>query len=254
MMILLSCAKTMSKHSKIQVPASTNPVFQKEASKIILHLSQYSVNELKEILHVPERLAAENSLRFHEFHSNETPSLQALLAYTGIVFKNIAPQNFTPEDFTYAQEHLRITSFCYGLLRPMDTIKPYRLEGNVTIPELGAENMFDFWQKRLTRPFIQEIIKNGGILFNLASHEMKSLFDWKLVENKTRIITPEFKIMKRGKPTTVVIYTKMARGAMTRYIIKNRIENPEEIKSFEWEGFHFHKEDTKSGIYTFIQE
>ena len=254
MIILLSCAKTMSKNSKTQPPISSNPIFQKEASDIILHLSQYSVDELKQALHIPERLAAENLMRFQEFHSDETPSLPALLAYTGIVFKNIDPKSFTPDDFTYAQEHLRITSFCYGLLRPLDLIRPYRLEGDVVIPELGEENMFGFWKKRLTQPFLQEIEKNGGVLFNLASSEMKSLFDWKQIEKNTRVITPEFKIIKGGKPTTIVIYTKMARGAMTRYILKNRIEDPEDIKSFSWEGFRFDKENPETGIYTFIQE
>lgn len=81
----------------------------------------------------------------------ETPTLQALLAYTGIVFKNINPEDFTREEFLYAQEHLRITSFCYGLLRPLDGIKPYRLEGNVSLPETGTDSMFEYWKSRLTQ-------------------------------------------------------------------------------------------------------
>ena len=79
--------------------------------------------------------------------------------------KNINPGDFTGEEFLYAQEHLRITSFCYGLLRPLDGIKPYRLEGNVSLPETGTDSMFEYWKSRLTQPLLSEIRKNGNILF-----------------------------------------------------------------------------------------
>lgn len=251
-MLLLSCAKTMSRKSEIKPPFATEPTYAKEASYIIGRLLQYDAEELKKILKIPDRIAAENLLRYQDFHSTTTTSLQALLAYTGIVFKNISPEDFSQEDFEYAQNHLRITSFCYGLLRPMDLIKPYRLEGDVDLSESGTENMYAYWNKRLTEGFISEIKKTGGILFNLASNEMKYLFDWKRIESECHIITPQFKLIKNGKMKTIVIYTKMARGAMTRFILKNRIENPEILKTFTWEGFHFDPtlSDDKNYIFT----
>ena len=253
MMIILSCAKTMCDTTGIKAPALTVPKFGKEASDIILQLTEYSPDELKRMLHTTFRLAMENYERYRLFHSEETPTLQALLAYTGIVFKNINPGDFTREEFLYAQEHLRITSFCYGLLRPLDGIKPYRLEGNVSLPGTGTDSMFEYWKSRLTQPLLSEIRKNGNILFNLASSEMKQLFDWKKIESSVTVVTPQFKVWKNGKQTTVVIYTKMARGAMTRFIIKNKIEKPEDLKAFSWEGFSFNENLSDKTNFIFTQ-
>ena len=239
MQILISCAKTMSTSSKVKVPFVTEPRFARQASDIAFQMSRLDVDELGRLLQVNSKLAVENYHRYQAFHSPETASLAALLAYTGIVFKHLNPSDFTADDFEYAQEHLRLTSFCYGLLRPLDVIKMYRLEGNVRLPELGDITMFDFWKQYLTDTFIHDIQEQGGVLCNVASDEMRSLFDWKRVEDSCRIITPEFKVYKKGKPATVVVYTKMCRGEMTRYLLKNRVESVEEIKEFEWEGFSF---------------
>ena len=114
MLILLSCAKTMS-----------------EASEVALRMSQFSVEELERLLRVNSKIAVENYKRYQAFHAEDTRELPALLAYTGIVFKRLNPKDFSEADFRYAQDHLRLTSFCYGLLRPLDAIRPYRLEGDV---------------------------------------------------------------------------------------------------------------------------
>ena len=101
--------------------------------------------------------------------------------------------------------------------------------------------MFSYWHSRLTDVFIEDIKKAGGMLCNLASDEMKSLFDWRRVEKEVHVITPEFQVWKNGKLASIVIYIKMSRGEMTRFILKNRIENPEDLKSFSWEGFEFNE-------------
>jgi len=163
--------------------------------------------------------------------------MPAIGAYTGAVFKRIAPKDFAVDDFLFAQQHLRITSFLYGLLRPLDGIRPYRLEGDVCLPEKGGLNMFDYWRPLLTDLFIDEIKRQGGVLVNLASGEMKGLFDWKRVEREVRVVTPDFQVWKDGRLKTVVIYAKMCRGEMVRYIIRNRIDHPDALRGFEWEGF-----------------
>lgn len=239
MLVLLSCAKTMSETSKVKTPLTTIPRFQKEASEIALQMSQFSVEEMERLLRVNAKIAVENYRRYQAFHAEGTPELPAMLAYTGIVFKRLNPKDFSNDDFEYAQQHLRLTSFCYGLLRPLDIIRPYRLEGDVVLPELGNQTMFSYWQSQLTDAFIEDIKNAGGILCNLASDEMKSLFDWKRVEREVRVVTPEFRVWKNGKLATIVVYTKMSRGEMTRFILKNRIENPEDLKQFSWEGFEF---------------
>lgn len=241
MLILLSCAKTMSDVSKVKVPFTTIPCFQKEAAEVALEMSQFSVEELEYLLRVNPKIAVENYKRYQAFHSEDTRTLPALLAYTGIVFKRLNPKDFSEDDFRYAQEHLRLTSFCYGLLRPLDLIRLYRLEGDVRLPEQGGKTLFSYWQSRLTDSFLEEIKATGGVLCNLASDEMRGLFDWKRIEQEVTIVTPEFHVWKNGKLSTIVVYTKMSRGEMTRFILKNRIESPQDLKAFHWEGFEFNE-------------
>lgn len=252
MLVLLSCAKTMSISSKCKAPLTTIPRFRKEASEVALQMSQFTVDELERLLHVNAKIAVENYKRYQAFHAEDTPELPSLFAYTGIVFKRLNPKDFSSEDLVYAQEHLRLTSFCYGLLRPLDVIRPYRLEGDVVLPELGNQSMFSYWRSRLTDVFIHDIKQAGGILCNLASDEMKGLFDWKRVEREVRVVTPEFHVWKNGKLATIVVYTKMSRGEMTRFILKNKIENPDELKGFSWEGFEFDEtlSDEKKLVFT----
>lgn len=237
MQILLSCAKTMADHSAIRVPRITEPRFRAEADEAAAALASLSADDLARLLHVNRTLALENRRRYASFH--DAGSLPALLAYTGIVFKRLDPASFSPGDFEYAQEHLNITSFLYGLLRPLDAIRPYRLEGDVILPGDDEQTRFVFWQQRLTDLFLRKIHADDGILLNLASSEMKRLFDWKRLEREARIITPEFRIREGERLKTIVIYTKMCRGEMTRFVLKDRIEDPEQLKTFEWEGFRF---------------
>lgn len=251
MMIYISCAKTMTAQSKLQVPFTTQPYFIDEARQNVMDISQFSMEELGRLLKINSKLAAENYFRYHNFFSSEDKGLPAILSYTGMVFKRLAVKDFSDDDFRYAQEHLLITSFLYGLLRPLDIIKNYRLEGDVRLPERGNISMFDYWKPVLTDFFIAEIKKQGGVLINLASNEMKDLFDWKRVCREVRVITPDFQVYKNGKLSTVVIYAKMCRGEMTRFILKSRIENPEQIKSFEWEGFCYNENESSGDHWVF---
>lgn len=237
MLTFISCAKTMATRCAVSVPETTIPKFGTEALQNALEMAQYTTSELEKILRVNAKIAAENRLRYHDFCSEENRPMPAICAYTGAVFKRILPKDFSEADFHYAQVHLRITSFLYGLLRPLDGIKPYRLEGDARLPEKGGISMFDYWKPLLTDYFISEIKQQGGILVNLASGEMKELFDWKRVEQEVKVITPEFQVWKAGSLKTVVIYAKMCRGEMTRHIIKHRLNHPDALKSFTWEGF-----------------
>ena len=253
MLIILTSAKTMTGTSKIKAPAGTMPRFAQEANEIALNMAQFSTDDLKKILKLNPKLALENYNRFQEFHTAEVHSLQALLAYTGVVFKNINPKDFTEDDFLYANDHLRIASICYGLLRPLDLIKPYRMEYEVKLPELGEGNMYNYWRPRQTELLIDEVKKSDNILINLASQEIQGAYDWKKVGSTVRIITPEFKVWKDGKAQTIVIYMKMARGQMTRYILKNRITDPEALKNFSLEGFTYDESLSNGDNWVFLQ-
>lgn len=176
MLILLSPAKTMTGTSKIKAPQGTTPRFQQEANEIALHMTQFPIDELSRILKLSPKLAAECYRRYQDFHAEDKQPLQAILAYTGVVFKNISPKDFTEEDFLFSQEHMRFVSGCYGLLRPLDLIKPYRMEFDVKIPELGDGNMYAFWKDRQTNTLIHDVRQGDRILLNLASLDIPTLF------------------------------------------------------------------------------
>ena len=254
MLILLSPAKTMTGTSKIKAPQGTTPRFQQEANEIALHMTQFPIDELSRILKLSPKLAAECYRRYQDFHAEDNQPLQAILAYTGVVFKNINPKDFTEADFRFAQDHLRLISICYGLLRPLDLIKPYRMEYDVKLPELGEGNMYAYWRTRQTEPLIEEVKADDNLLVNLGSMDLQPSFDWKKVEQSVRVITPDFKVWKNGKAETIVIYAKMARGQMTRYIIKNRITDPEALKGFTWEGFRYREDISSESNWVFLQD
>lgn len=254
MLILLSSAKTMSGSSKTKAPAATLPHFTREAQEIILQMTQYSTAELSKLLKVNPKLALENYNRYHDFHSEDCNPLQAILAYTGVVYKHINPKTFSEADFLFAQEHLRFVSACYGLLCPLDKIKPYRMEYDIKLPELGDGNMYVYWRDKQTQLLIDNIKANGGLLINLASMDIQPSFHWKKVEAATRVITPEFKTWKNGVIKTIVIYTKMARGQMSRFIIDNRLSDPESLKTFTWEGFRYNERLSEGDNWVFTQD
>ena len=241
----------MAERSSVATPRTTVPVHLEEARRLAAELATLPTDELARLLRVNRRIAAENHLRYRRFHDSDTPALPALTAYTGIVFKRIDPASFSAADLEYAQQHLNITSFLYGLLRPLDAIRRYRLEGDAVLPGHDDQTMFGYWQGRLTEAFLEKIHADDGILVNLASSEMKRLFDWKRIRREARIITPEFRIREGDRLKTIVVYTKMCRGEMTRHLIRNRIADPEMLKEFEWEGFRFDAALSRGDDWTF---
>ena len=239
----------MAENNPAEIPRTTLPRYAREAAELALQLATLTTEELERMLRTNRQIAATNRRRYRQFHGEE--ALPALLAYTGVVFRHIAPERFTPGDFEYAQQHLNITSFLYGLLRPLDAIRRYRLEGDAVLPGPDDQTMFGYWQGRLTEAFLEKIHADDGILVNLASSEMKRLFDWKRIRREARIITPEFRIREGDRLKTIVVYTKMCRGEMTRHLIRNRIADPEMLKEFEWEGFRFDAALSRGDDWTF---
>ena len=195
------------------LPPATAPAFLDEARRMALSLGQLSPEEWTDQLHVNPQIAARTSLRFKSF-SDE---------------------------------------FLYGLLRPCDRIRPYRLEGHVRLPEgHGGTTLFAHWRPLLTEAFIARIREQGGTLANLASAEMTKLFDWKAVEQSVRVVTPDFYTLKGGRLKPVTVYAKMCRGEMTRFILKNRIGQPDDLKAFEWEGFAYDEAASRDGRMVFV--
>ena len=239
MQILLSCAKDMAtKPITFPNQRANEPHFIAAAKEIAAEMMNFSTEELEEILKINSKLANQNWLRYQHFLQAGDTS-HAALAFTGMAYKHLKASSFNQEDIYFANQHLWITSFLYGLLRPLDAIKPHRLEGYVRLQNHDDIRLFDYWKPRLTQHFIQSISNDNGMLAYLASEEMKSLFDWNEVKKKVKIFEPQFMVENARGRKTIVVYTKMCRGAMANYIIKNKITNTDDLLAFEYEGFKF---------------
>jgi len=174
-------------------------------------------------------------MRFFE----DTEKLPAILAYHGQAYKHLKAETLTADDLHYSQQHLWITSFLYGMLRPLDGILPYRMEGHVELASGAGENMFGFWKCRLTDLLIDAVKADDGILVHLATEEYQHLFDWQRVRREVRIVQPLFYVRKGDNLKMQAVWAKTCRGAMTRFIIEHRISTPADLNAFSYEGFAF---------------
>ena len=224
------------------------PRFQSEAEGFARDMAQYSAESIAEILSCSQQIAVQNRLRYMRFFE-DAPKLPAILAYHGQAYKHLKAETLNVDDLTYSQGKLWITSFLYGLLRPLDGILPYRMEGNVVIDNVASpveeltsgegKNMFGFWKNRLTDVLIDKVKADDGILIHLATEEYQHLFDWQRVRKEVRIIQPLFYVRKGNDLKMQAVWAKTCRGAMTRFIIENRIDKPEDLNAFSYEGFTY---------------
>lgn len=238
MQILLACAKTMNDGSTAKTSALSVPHFQEEANRFAIDMAGTTVPQLQEMLRCSARIALQTMQRYQQFFDEQLKQ-PAILAYNGQAYKALQAQELTAEDLTFAQRHLWITSFLYGLLRPMDGIHPYRMEGNVRLPSAEGNTLFDFWKQRLTDLLIQTVRDDDGVLVHLATEEMQHLFYWPRVMRSVKVIQPQFLVEKQGRLRVVTIYAKSCRGRMTRHIIRNRLQDPSSLRGFSYEGFTF---------------
>ena len=231
MQIILASAKIMNSKTAVSVPEKTVSVFSSEAERFALEMSSWDVETLAKRLNCSNSIALENQLRFQSFF-NDDEKLPALLAYNGHAYKHLQASSFTESDFRFAQHHLFITSFLYGLLRPLDQIHPYRMEAKVTLKATQHQNMFAFWRPLLTDMLIDAVKQDDGILIHLATEEYEHLFDWKRICREVKVIQPLFYVEKGDKMKVVSVYAKQCRGAMTRCIIRHQWHSPQQLLTF----------------------
>lgn len=256
MLILISPAKTFASSQKTTYDKSviTEPVFVSEANKIVESSLMMSSNELKKQLKCSDKVFSQSVRYMKDFFCGKNIiDHPAFLTYSGMVFKMLNATDFSSSDWSWAKDHVLITSFVYGLLAPSDGIKAYRMEGMAHIPLLTDGTVFDFWKELLTEYFIDKIKSKGnGVLLFLASQEMKQLFDWDKVSQQVRVIEPMFDtITDACQVKQIVIYTKMCRGLMLREIIKSKITNVDIIKNISPMGFHFSPDDSRENIWQY---
>ena len=236
MQILLSPAKKMHTPVPTSPFAVSTPQFLPQALDIAAHMSRHDGEELAKILSTTPRIAAKAAMDYEALLAQPATAPAALI-YAGMAYQHLRAEEFSADEMNYAQAHLWITSFLYGLNRPLDGIAPYRLEGQVPAPGADECSLFDYWKPLLTDVLIDSVQSDDGILLNLASGEMKRLFDWARVERTVQVISPEFRVMQGDKQKTIVVYAKMMRGALARYVLTERIVRPDDLRDFEYEGF-----------------
>ena len=236
MQILLANAKIMYDRADRE-PLST-PLFQSVADRLAAEMAQMDVDELARQLDCSRKLAAENWKRYQEFSCADT--MPAMLAYNGQAYKHLKANTLSSDAMEFAQEHVWITCFLYGLLRPMDAIVPYRMEHCVTLEATHDKPVSQFWKDKLTDVLIESVKADDGILVHLSTEEYEHLFDWKRVMEEVKVVHPLFYVRQaNGSLKMQAVWAKSCRGAMVRFILQNRITNPEELRAFSYEGFEY---------------
>ncbi|MBF1495770.1 YaaA family protein [Prevotella pallens] len=238
MQIILSSAKLMKAVTKMEQNKYTVPLFQNKAESFALELAQHSIEELKQELKCSTSLAQMAKQNFIDFFNQEN-KLPAILAYNGQAYKCLKAHTLTNSDMEFANKHLWILSFLYGMLRPHNLIHPYRLEGKIVLNASNDRSVFDYWKPLLTDVLIKSVKADDGILLHLATEEYQHIFDWKKVLNEVSVVQPLFKVFNGTKLKNITVYAKSCRGAMTRYVLQNKITAPKHLMGFEYEGFTF---------------
>lgn len=256
MIALISPAKTMRSNSinEKEQKRDTTPRFMAQTDNIASLMLNYSTQELEEIFKISTPLAKELKKHFINLFDPSIATTPAIDSYDGVVFKHFKDKTpLTKEDKLYLQNNLRISSLLFGLLRPLDGIKPYRMEGFIRLA--GSDERVDrYWRDHQTQTLIDDVKKNGNTLLYLASKEEQNGFHWRQVKNSVRVIDFQFLQHKGDKLKQVVVYTKMARGEIIRYMIDNRISDPNELKNFEWGGYKYNDTLSKDDLWVWVME
>lgn len=245
MKIIISPAKKM-KSDTDSFEYHDLPVFLKQTEQLCHHMQKMSYDELKTLWKCNDKIAGLNVERLKEMdlRKNLTP---AILAYEGIQYQYMAPGVFTTDEFTYIQDHLRILSGFYGVLRPFDGVVPYRLEMQAKLSLNGAKDLYAFWNDSLA----QHLFTDTNCIINLASKEY-SICISRYLPASIRLITCVFGEWKDGKIIEKGTICKMARGEMVRYLAENQITDPEKIKTFSKLNYQYSEEHSDTSTYVFL--
>ncbi len=252
MLITLSPSKGQDFEEPSLSKKYSKPADLKDSELLIKELRKIKSKELQEMMTVSENIAKLNVERYKTFQTPFTTknAKQAIFAFKGDVYGGLDLESFDEDDFSYAQDHLRILSGLYGCLRPLDLIQPYRLEMKTKLKNTRGDNLYQFWDDRITKSINKELKKQQEpVLVNLASNEYFKSVKPKLLEG--RLLNINFKETKDGKTRVVAIFAKRARGMMADYIIRNRIERPEDLKKFKLGGYRFNKSLSDDKQWTF---
>ncbi len=254
MLILLSPAKTLDFEQPAPIEKATELLFEKQASTLASKMKKFKPARLKKMMDISENLAQLNVERYQTWSLpfSKENAKQALYAFKGDVYIGLEAEKFSAADVNFAQDHLRILSGLYGLLRPLDLMQPYRLEmGTDWAVTPKIKSLYAFWKTKLTSHLKDELegMKSPFIL-NLASQEYAKAVDLKKLG--VQVIAPEFKEERGDKFQMISFFAKKARGMMTAYAINNRISDPEDLKGFDLDGYGFNERLSDNSKYKWV--
>ena len=240
MLTLLSPAKTLDFSAAPKGLPATKPQFGKDIGVLLERCKKLDVASLQKLMNLSQPLAELNYQRFQDMKMPFTANnaKPCLLAFRGDVYRKLDAGSLSRRDLAWAQNHLRILSGFYGLLRPLDLIQPYRLEMGSRLDNARGKNLYEFWGDRLVD--LLNADRQGNVVLNLASKEyFKAVPEKRLA---SRLVTAVFQEIRNGKPKTIAFSAKRARGLMARYVVENRIDDPKGLKDFAEEGYGFRKD------------
>jgi len=244
MLYVISPAKTLDFETPCDAEKSY-PKFQNEALELIGVLKEKSPDEIQEMMSLSENLAELNVSRYQQFAKgkNTKRAKQAVYAFKGDVYVGLDAQELSNDDIVYAQSHLRILSGLYGLLRPLDVIQPYRLEMGTKLAFDDYRTLYNYWADTIVNEVNKELKKlKTKTLLNLASNEYFKAI--KRPSLKANVVNVEFLENHNGAYKIISFFAKKARGTMVQYIVKNRIEDIEGVKAFDYDGYWFDAESS----------
>jgi len=223
-----------------------------DSQLLINEAKKLDIKDVRGLMDVSENISILNVERFNTWETpfNTENAKAALFAFKGDVYSGIQKEKYNDDDLNYAQDHLRILSGLYGALRPMDLIQPYRLEMKTKLKTPRGENLYQFWNTRITEKLNEALDDHQEkVLVNLASNEY-----FKSVKSKSldaRLLNISFKETKDDKTRVIAIFAKRARGMMTDFILRNRIEHAEDIKDFGSGGYQFSQQESTEDNWVF---
>ena len=254
MLTLLSPAKTLDFDSPAKEATLSDHVFPKESMQLVRLLKKQSVEDIKGLMKISDALASLNVQRYKSFSKEYTTdnSRAALEAFRGDVYVGLDYPTLSTDDITYAQDHLRILSGLYGLLRPLDKMQPYRLEMGTRLVTKAGTNLYHFWGDKITKALNKELKASGtGAVLNLASNEYFKAIDRKKL--KGTLYEANFKEERDGKLKFISFSAKKARGLMARYVVQQQISDPEDLRGFDLDGYYYSEEHSTPDSLLFVR-
>ena len=254
MLMIISPAKTLDYESPLATETYTQPDYLDDACELIDQLKELEPHQVSNLMSISDKLGQLNAERFRTWHTPFTPdnARQAILAFKGDVYTGLDAESFSEDDFAFAQQHLRMLSGLYGLLKPLDLMQPYRLEMGTKFENKRGKDLYAFWGSKLTKALNELLAADDKVLVNLASNEYFKSVQKKDIDG--RLVTPQFKDWKNGQYKMISFYAKKARGLMCRYAIQNRITQADDLKGFNLEGYYFSEERSDNNNWVFLRD